>query len=174
MFQRLLCKEKRTTFIATCDQGVVSLGSFLANLMLARHLPPALYGTYAVFYGVMLVAGAVHMSLVALPMCIKAAADAPATRRYASASALLTVAIQPLFAIVLVAVAAHLSLLMGVAAALALAAWHLQENFRRALIARLRYGACIAGDAAMYLGQAGAVAWLVRSSRLSLTAVFLT
>ena len=59
MFKRLLGKEKRTTFIATCDQGVVSLGSFLANLMLARHLPTEFYGTYAVFYGVMLVAGSI-------------------------------------------------------------------------------------------------------------------
>ena len=53
-------------------------------------------------------------------------------------------------------------------------AWQLQETFRRALIARMRYSASVWGDALFYMGQAAAVGALTYFHRLSLTAVFLT
>ena len=36
------------------DQGVVSLGAFLLNIVLARHLPPAEYGMFALIIGSLL------------------------------------------------------------------------------------------------------------------------
>ncbi len=175
MLTRLFSAERRITFSATADQGVVSLGTFLTNLLLIRHLPPQVYGAYVVMYGVLVVAFAVHGCLVAVPMCIKAAAEPSQTRPYVSASAWFTLALAPVFGLVLLIVSWRLGdWRIGATAALALTAWLLQETFRRGLIARLRYTSCIAGDALTYLGQAGAVLWLMRSGRLSIPAVFLS
>src|SRR5207248_10983402 len=97
MFQRIFSPERRITLAATADQGVVSLGAFLANLLLARHLPQQVYGAYVVIYGVLLVAYTVHGAMVAVPMCIKAAAAPEETRRYVSASVWFTLALAPVF-----------------------------------------------------------------------------
>jgi O-antigen/teichoic acid export membrane protein len=175
MFRRLFNPERRITLAATADQGVVSLGAFLTNLLLARHLPPHVYGGYVVIYGVLLVSYAIHSALIAIPMCIKAAAAPQETRKYVSASVWFTLAMSPIFGAVVLFAALRLDdWRIGATAALALAAWLLQETFRRGLIARLRYTSCIAGDALTYIGQAGAVYYLLRTDSFTVPRVFLT
>lgn len=172
--ERVLARGVGKGFWAVADQGVVSLGTFLTNILLARNLAMADYGAYALVFGVMLFLNNVHAALVTYPLSIRGAVVDPAgLRRLAGGALALAVALGvPLGTALVVAV-----LVVGrpwlapwVLAALGL--WHLQETFRRGLIAHLRHRGAVWGDAVGYLGQAGLVFCLSSSGHLSLEAAF--
>src|SRR5260370_33890650 len=114
-------------------------------------------------------------TLIALSLCIKAAAQPAGARSYLSTSLYITLPLALVFALAVLFAGLWLGdWRTAAAAALALTAWQVQETFRRGLIAQLRYAACIAGDTLTYIGQAVVVGWLMRSGRLSIAAVFLS
>jgi hypothetical protein len=60
-------------FWALADQGVVSLGTFLMSILLARHLAPAEYGIYALIFAAIFFFNGIHMSLVTYPLSVSGA-----------------------------------------------------------------------------------------------------
>ena len=64
------------SFWSVCDQAVVSLGTFLTNIILARNLPATDYGIYTLLWVTALFLNRVHSSLVTQPLSIQAGAVA--------------------------------------------------------------------------------------------------
>jgi O-antigen/teichoic acid export membrane protein len=73
---------------ALADQGVVSLGTFLTSIVLARSLPPSQYGIYGVYLAVFLSLNTVHWSLVTYPLSTSGAASFPHALKPAATGAL--------------------------------------------------------------------------------------
>lgn len=173
--RRLRAANFGHSFWALADQSLVSLGTFLTGIILARSLPVAEYGAYGLIFGIMLFVNGLHAALVTHPVLIKgASADDESLRRFASGSLILTLALAlPLGAVVLGTVGAlgRLQSAHWVLAAFIL--WQLQEVTRRALMAHLRHRAAVWGDVLRYLGQAGMIWALLRSGNLSLPSVFI-
>src|SRR4029077_10709614 len=65
---RLLVDRASWTLV---DQGVVSLGNFLLNVLLARYLVAADYGTFALFLGAIFTLRNVDWSLISYPLSVK-------------------------------------------------------------------------------------------------------
>ncbi len=156
------------------DQGVVSLGTFLLGLVLARSLPPAEYGVYALVWGALLFLRGFHTSLVTYPLSVDWAKTEQGKRKVLVGGSLaLTVALGlPLMAGAAVATVAIGRPTLAPWAMAALLAGHFQETTRRALMAGLRHRATVPGDAVSYLGQVAGI-WAVTGSwRLSVEAAF--
>lgn len=156
------------------DQGVVSLGSFLLGLVLARSLSPAEYGVYALVWGALLFLRGFHTSLVTYPLSVDWAKTELGKRNaLVGGSLALTVALGlPLMAAAAVATVVIGRPTLAPWAMAALLAGHFQETTRRALMAELRHRATVLGDAVSYLGQVGAIWAVVERWRLSVEAVF--
>jgi O-antigen/teichoic acid export membrane protein len=165
-----LLHDTRTWPLA--DQGVVSLGNFLTNILLARLLSVNHYGTFAFMLDVLFVVNSVHAALVTYALSVRGAATSPATLRAITGTALASTLLisAPLAAAVIVAAALVGTPQIGTWASVALVTWMVQETLRRALMAHLRHDAAVWGDAVSYLGQA-ALIWLIGAS-MTLTGVF--
>ncbi|MCJ2041894.1 polysaccharide biosynthesis C-terminal domain-containing protein [Methylobacterium sp. J-059] len=157
------------------DQAIVSLGTFVLNIMLARHLPPSEYGHVSILFGVLFLLQVVNTTLVFYPMTVRCSVALPDKSRALIHTSLLILV--PL-SIPLCIGLAVVNLANG-RADLALAAiayflcWQFQEYCRRALFAELRFRDAILGDAISYLGQTSVVVslfWFVES--LSMSAIF--
>lgn len=159
---------------ALADQGIVSGGNFLTNILVARTLTPAEYGVYILIFGIILFLNNLHAALITYPLSVKgASADRAGLRYFASGSLLLTVVlVLPLSIGVFGAVWAvgRLHLAPWVCGVLLL--WLIQETIRRALMAHLRYREILWGDALTYLGQAGLVWTLSQRGQPSVEAIF--
>jgi len=153
------------------DQGVVSGGTFLLNVLLARGLPAAEYGVFALLFGGMLTLQLVNTTLVVHPLSVRLVTAAPADRpRLLTASLLMIAGISLGLGAVLALVVALLGAPGLVLPALAcFLAWQLQEGARRGLLSVFRFRAATLGDAVSYLGQAGVVLGLAASGMLTLT-----
>lgn len=162
-------------FWALADQGVVSFGNFGCNLLLARKLPAAEYGTFVLMLSAVLIANNFHNAVVASPLVVKAApASEDEQRQYATGSLWFTGAISFLSVVVLMVSALLLGCTrVGIFACFSAVAWQLQESMRRTLIAQRRYSAAIWGDAVSYLGQAIVVFSIIRAQMLSVEMAFL-
>lgn len=57
-------------FWAVLDQGLFAISNFLMNILLARWLPPAEYGAFAVAYSFFLLLGAFHTAVLTEPMLV--------------------------------------------------------------------------------------------------------
>ena len=161
-------------FWSQVDQGVVSLGSFLLGLILARSLPPAEYGVYALVWSALLFLRGFHTSLVTYPLSVDWAKTEPGKlNALVGGSLALTIAL----GLPLMAGAAMAAVIVGRPGLVpwamgALLAGHFQETTRRALMAGLRHRATVLGDSVSYLGQVAGL-WAVASSRrLSVEAAF--
>jgi len=161
-------------FWSLVDQGVVSLGSFLLGLILARSLPPAEYGVYALVWSALLFLRGFHTSLVTYPLSVDWAKTEPGKlNALVGGSLALTIAL----GLPLMAGAAMAAVIVGRAGLVpwamgSLLAGHFQETTRRALMAGLRHRATVLGDSVSYLGQVAGL-WAVASSRrLSVEAAF--
>ena len=156
------------------DQGVVSLGAFLVNVQLARHLVPEDYGVYALLFGAFLGLQLVNSSLLLYPMSIRLPVAAPTDRMpLLAATTLLVLAYSaPLCAVLAagLAIFGHRDLIVPVLAAFVL--WQLQEAMRRGLLAEFRHSSAIPGDMLSYLGLVAAVGALWLCEALTLPAVF--
>src|ERR1700736_4008666 len=139
----------RAGFWSLADQGCVSLGNFLTNIFLARTLAAADYGVFALVYGLLVLLNSFHSCVVGYPLSIKgAAADAEGLKSYTRSALLFTAVLSvPFGGIVLGACIVLGRPTIAVWAAFALLCWELQETLRRSLMAHLRHGEAIWGDA---------------------------
>src|SRR5437899_6629792 len=71
------------------DQGVVSLGNFVTNWLMAKYLAPAEYGIFGLLFGVLLFANSLHSSLITTPLGVAGATGDVAQRKILSGYALL-------------------------------------------------------------------------------------
>lgn len=157
------------------DQGMVSLGNFAVNIILARNVSTTDYGIYTLTFSAFLLLSGFHGSVVNYPLILKIARqgsqDVPGLTGLAVM--LSTIVFIPL-GLVLVGLFVALDRPYLIPwAVLALVAWRFQEVFRRALMAQLKYREAMLGDSVSYLGQAAAMLGLVYFDLISLPAVFL-
>ena len=61
------------SFWALVDQGALSLGGFLTNIILARTLSAAEYGLFSVIFGALLFLNGLHGAIIAYPLSVKGA-----------------------------------------------------------------------------------------------------
>jgi O-antigen/teichoic acid export membrane protein len=150
---KLLIERASWTLV---DQGVVSGGNFLLNILLARTLSEADYGQFVLFLGAIFALRAFDYSLISYPLSVRLCVASDEERaRLLGNTILLAVALN----IVSVAV-------MGLGAALLMAhdvwlpaclcflCWQAQETSRRCLLADFRYRAAVPGDGTSHVGQA--------------------
>src|SRR5215831_7375886 len=162
MPKRLSVKELWLTIAGLADQGLVSLGSFLTHIVLARSLAPKDYGIFALIYGALIFLNVVHWALVAYPLSVSGASATPdSLRKIISSSLLITVGL----AIALSLIAGGVGFTFGGArlagwVMIALVCWQLQETLRRGLMAHLLHQNAIWGDTISYLGQSGILWYL--------------
>ncbi len=146
------------------DQCVVSLGNFALNVQLARNLPAADYGKFALFLGAIFALRCFDYSFVSYPLSVRLHTATKGEQGGLLADSVLLAAALGLVLVVLLAVG--IQLLGGAdilfSASACYLAWQVQETMRRCLLANFRYRAAVAGDAVSYLGQAlliGLLAW---------------
>jgi O-antigen/teichoic acid export membrane protein len=156
------------------DQALVSLGTFLTSIALARSLSPSDFGAYGVLVAAILFLNGIHSSLVTSPLSVQGAAvDRATLGRYSTASVVFTLALAVPAGLLLLAGCASLgksSLWIWAPASLTL--WQLQETMRRTLMCGLGHRRAVWGDAVSYLGQA-AIIWAVcRAGSMSLERAF--
>lgn len=173
MINRFRSLHLTTGFWALADQGVVSAGTFLVSILMARVLPAADYGGYGLIVGSMIFVNSLHAALVTYPLAVKGApAEADELLRLAGASLVFTAAMLLPFGLVVFGV----TVLLGRTsvfgwALLALVAWQLQETLRRAMHCRMQHRRALWGDAVSYLGQV-ALVWLLARRGFSLNFAF--
>ena len=156
------------------DQGVVSLGNFLTNIVLARSLPPREFGSYAILFAILLVLYGAHGALVTYPLSVRGASGSVENlQELLNLSLWLTTAGAVGAGVILtIACWSYGRPVLGVCVAGALLFWLLQETTRRALMARLRHRDAVWGDAISYLGQALAISVLAATASLSIEKAF--
>ena len=163
------------TIWAMGDQGMVSLGNFAVNIILARNVSPSDYGFYTLIISVFYLLQGLHGSVVNYPMILKIARESPEKSAQLTGMAItLTAAVMVVLVVglaVFLSVIGQLPLLFWVA--LAFVAGRFQEVIRRALMAQLKHRQAALGDAISYLGQAVAMLGILYFDHLSLPAVFL-
>lgn len=168
-------KRFGTGFWALADQGAVSLGNFMTQIVLARNLSHSQYGVFALIFGVLLFMFTCQGGLIAYPLSLDGAAvSRPELRKIAFAAAVLTLFLAIPFCLPVIGAAVVLhAAAIAWAAILAMLFWQLQETFRRALMSHLRHAAAFWGDALSYGGQ-GILVWvLAREGALTLERIFL-
>lgn len=175
-YPRAILKRWRgkQSFWALSDQGLVSLGSFATQLVIARHVAPGLYGTYSLLLGVILFVNGIHGALVTYPLSFRLATANEGEAAALLRTACLLTTLLALPAALLGAGACAWLHATGVLAAFlfSLLSWEFQEVFRRALMARMRYASTIPGDAVSYLLQPLGMLMLAASGRISLGNLF--
>jgi O-antigen/teichoic acid export membrane protein len=156
------------------DQGAVSLGTFVTNLLLARALAPAEYGVYALIFGVALFLNNLFFAVVTYPLSIRGAiADESELRRLTlNALGVASVVLLPIAVVIGAATAVVGRVDLAIPAVVAVVLWQLQETLRRALLAHLRHRTAVAGDAVSYLGQAALLGAVGQYTPLSPLAAF--
>ena len=152
----------RASLWALIDQGVVSLGTFLTSVVLARNLSPAEYGAFILMFGTVVFLNGVQGSLIGFPLSIKAAAaDQDGLEELTAAALALTAGAAVVLGVVVVAATVAVRRLeVAPWALLAMLAWQWQDCLRRALMSHVRHRDAIWGDALSFLGQA-AILWLL-------------
>ncbi len=157
-------------FWSTSDQGSVSLGNFLSNLILAKHLQPAEYGCFGLLFGFLLVANSFHSSFVTLPLSVYGAnADSDERKRLTGNALVFNLVLAVPMSLACVGPCLVLNrVALSPLVALAMFLWFVQETGRRALMAQLRYRDAILGDAISYLGQAVIFGILARRGALNI------
>jgi O-antigen/teichoic acid export membrane protein len=176
---RMLAEDSKRSFWAFADQGVVSLGNFGVNIVLARHFDRShqvgAFGAFWVLMEFMLFINGIQGALLIYPLTVQSAArDREHLSKQTSHSLLLTLLFAPLL-ILSLSVTALLSknpLRVGIWAGIALILWQCQETTRRALMAHIRFRAALLGDALSYLGQVFTIAIIAWFNNLTLERTF--
>jgi O-antigen/teichoic acid export membrane protein len=158
------------------DQGFVSAGNFLTVNFLARWLrPEAEFGLFSVMLETMLYLNSLQAALVIYPLSVRGArSDKGGLGVLSSGSMILTLLLLPVLGLAMGGVAGLTSGGMTIVTAIAaITLWQLQETTRRALMADMRFGDAIWGDALRYLGQAGMIWAFHAAGILSLNTAYL-
>jgi O-antigen/teichoic acid export membrane protein len=161
---KLLIERASWTLV---DQGVVSGGKFLLNILLARTLSEADYGQFVLFLGAIFALRAFDYSLISYPLSVRLCVVSGEDRAgLLGNTILLAVALN---IVSVVAMGLGVTLLkahdLWLPACLCFLCWQAQETSRRCLLADFRYRAAVAGDGTSYVGQALLIillAWLGR------------
>lgn len=152
------------------DQAVVSAGSFIVSIILARGLLPSEYGSYALLLGGLFTLQLFNATLLFHPLSVRMpvtdAADQPALLSATlGLVALLSAGLGVVLALGLTA-AGRPELI--VPALCLFLAWQTQETLRRGLLTTFRHRTAVLGDATGYLGQAAVVGSLAFTHNLTL------
>lgn len=140
------------------DQGVVSMGNFLTQILLARTVTVEEYRSFSLLFLVMLLLVQIHHALVVYPLSLRGADERSDLPQLAGGSMLLTLGSAPLIALVLLTACFALGRLdLVLPAAIASFARMMQETSRRALLSRLKYAHAVPGDALAYLGAVACI-----------------
>lgn len=174
MRKRFAALGMAETSWALADQGVMSLGNFATNILLARNLPSTDYGVFSLTYGVILLLSTVHASFVIHPLSIQgASAEDHQLKTMVCRSLFLTMfvgtALSPFLAGVLWAVG-RIDLLLWTL--LVLFSWQAQQTVRRALMTHQRFKEAFWGDALSFLGQSALIWLLAKAGTLNLVQTF--
>lgn len=176
---RTLAADSKRSFWAIADQGVVSLGNFSVNMLLAAYFARMRdlkdFGAFGILMELILVLNGLQQAILVYPLTVRGTLlERKALSQMTSMCMVLTIMAWPVMALgmVITALVAHKSLQVGLWAAVAMLLWQIQETLRRALIAQLRFRATILGDAISYLGQIAVVVVLAWMDRLSLVTTF--
>lgn len=162
MGSKLLIERASWTLV---DQGVVSFGNFLLNVLLARKLSEADYGKFALFLGAIFMLRVIDYSFISYPLSVRLGVASDEERAGLLGNTILLTAALGL--VLVVAMALGTTLLEGgnivLPACLCYLCWQAQETSRRCLLADFRYRAAVPGDGVAFVGQAlliALVAWL--------------
>jgi len=145
------------------DQAVVSLGSFLTIIVLARTMDLPAYGTLAVILAAMVFLNNLVAALIGYPLIVRGAViDEGSFRNLALTALMLSAVIASVLGVLFVCIVGwgYGDIRLGLVVGTALALGQLQQMTRSAFMARSQYRRAIPGDAARYLGQA-AIIWLL-------------
>ncbi|MGZ5871404.1 MAG: hypothetical protein ACXWKP_04745 [Bradyrhizobium sp.] len=147
------------------DQGVVSFGNFLLNVLLARALGQEDYGEFALFLGAIFILRAIDYSLISYPLSVRLCVASEEQRTGLLGNTILLAAALSLVLVVVMALGTMLLEVDHIVlpACLCYLCWQAQETLRRCLLADFRYRAAVAGDGIAYVGQAlliALMAWL--------------
>jgi O-antigen/teichoic acid export membrane protein len=156
---------------ALVDQGAVSSGSFLLNVLLARSFSQHDYGEFTLFLGAIYLLRTIDYSLISFPLAVKLCAVTDDERPGLLGSTALLAAALSL--VLVVVVAFGITLLEAndilLPACLCFLCWQAQETPRRCLLAEFRYREAVAGDGVAYLGQSLSIAMLLWIDSLTLS-----
>ena len=156
------------------DQGIVSLGNFAVTVLLARGIPSADYGVYALFLSVNFAFQLALNALVLYPYTInRQASDLADPQRLLTSTFVGIGGLTVLFGALLaagLAATGYGNLLPW--AVIAYAAWQLNEAVRRCLHAEFRFRETIYGDAVGYICTGVLVALFSRAGTLTLFSAF--
>jgi hypothetical protein len=143
----------RATWALT-NQAVVSLGSVLIHLLLARNLALEEYGTFALLSGGLLALQIVNTSLFSYPLAIRLAGVRAELRSHiVSGTIVMVMASSFLLNLLLIAGVLTFGLSsLVVPASVYFLLWQLHEALRRGLLADFQYRKATLGDAVAYLG----------------------
>ena len=159
---KLLIERASWTLV---DQGVVSFGNFLVNVLLARTLSAEDYGKFALFLGAIFILRVIDYSLISYPLSVRLCVASDEERAGLIGNTFLLTAALSLVLVVVVALGTTLLEADNIVlpACLCFLCWQAQETSRRCLLADFRYRAAVAGDGIAYVGQALLIvllAWL--------------
>jgi O-antigen/teichoic acid export membrane protein len=156
-------------YCTVVDQGVVSAGNFLVNVLVARSLTPHQYGVFALFYSGVLVLLAVNISVIFYPLSVRGAVGGRERLPVLLGQVLAILLVMlPLGAGVIALATAVLGTFdLALPAILFYVLWQGQESLRRWFFAGLRHRDAIWGDTITYLGQAAVVAVIAAAGTLS-------
>jgi len=159
MGTRLLIQRASWTLI---DQGVVSFGNFLLNVLLARALSEEDYGEFALFLGAIFILRNIDYSFISYPLSLRLCIASDEERAGLLGNTILLASALALVLVVIVALGTTLLEADNIVlpACLCYLCWQAQETSRRCLLADFRYRAAVSGDGASYVGQALLVALL--------------
>ena len=168
MGARLLIERASWTLV---DQGVVSFGNFMLNVLLARTLSEEDYGEFALFLGAIFILRAIDYSLISYPLSVRLCVARDDERAGLLGNTSLLAAALSLVLVVVMAVGTTLledNILLP--ACLCFLCWQAQETSRRCLLADFRYRAAVAGDGIAYVGQALLIALVASLGGIALPA----
>ena len=138
------------------DQGVVSAGNFILNILLARTLSEHDYGAFAIFLGVIFVLRTLDYSIVTYPLSLRLHAASHEERAGLLGNTILLSTVMSLILVTVLVLGTVLlkvkSLMLPIC--LCYVCWQAHETARRCLLADFRYSGAVAGDGISYLGQA--------------------
>jgi O-antigen/teichoic acid export membrane protein len=162
MGAKLLIERASWTLV---DQGVVSAGNFLLNVLLARTLSESDYGKFVLFLGAIFALRAFDYSLISYPLSVRLCDASDEERAGLLGNTILLTAALSLVSVGAMALGTTLleADIIRLPASLCFLCWQAQETSRRCLLADFRYRAAVAGDGTAYVGQALLIvllAWL--------------
>ena len=158
-------------FWTLLDQGVISLGTFLVNVELARQLDAPEYGTFALLLGGFFLFQHFNASLIYYPLMMKLAGG---KQERPSDLVFVSLTLTALSTSAFSAVVASCLIVFGrpdiaFAAAVYLVLWQLQDALRRALLAQFSHQMAAIADGIAYIGAAAGIAILAEFHSLSVS-----